>query len=167
MRKQQCRTQISFILCQLWIGAEEANSLESYKKKVSEIIKHPAAGLSAHSQPETGWKPLVKFLSDPQSISILRDLLLRSFPSTLGSLCFQITVSMAVILLNIWFSGTKTWPHHYAWTLPGRTLLTDICHFCCTNLRAKFRLFKWFGVFSPLFYGISVFFFKDAHLYLE
>ena len=39
--RQQCRTQISFILCQWWIGAEEANSLESYKKKVSEIIKHP------------------------------------------------------------------------------------------------------------------------------
>lgn len=61
MRKLQCRTQISFILCQLWIGAEEANSLQSYKKKVSQIIKHPAAGLSAHSHTETEWKPLVKF----------------------------------------------------------------------------------------------------------
>lgn len=54
MREQQRSAQISFILCQLWIGAEEANSLESYKKKVSEIIKQPATGLSAHSQPDWG-----------------------------------------------------------------------------------------------------------------
>lgn len=45
------------------MGAEEANSLESYKKKVPEIIKHPKAGLSAHSPPETECKPLVKFLT--------------------------------------------------------------------------------------------------------
>lgn len=52
--------QISFSLCQWGLGAEEAHSLDSYKKKVSEMLKEPAAGPGSHSQADrdTGEFPL-------------------------------------------------------------------------------------------------------------
>lgn len=49
---RSAHVQIGFSLCQFWMGAEEVNPLESYKKKVSEIIKYQAAALSIHLLPE-------------------------------------------------------------------------------------------------------------------
>lgn len=48
-------------------------------------MKQPAAAPSAHSQTARG-KPHVKFLSDPESISVWTEPLVRCFPPTLGSL---------------------------------------------------------------------------------
>lgn len=176
MRKQQCRTQISFILCQLW-GAEEANSLQSYKKKVSEIIKHPAAGLSAHSQTETEWKPLVKFLSDPQSISVLTDSVTHCFPPTLGSLfpgdCVDGSHSSEHLIFR---NKNPASSPYYSILQPGKThghcqgahfSLRNIVFFLSLSLCAQSSRFP--SDLSLLFLAFRhIFsFFKDACLHTE
>lgn len=82
--------QISFSLCQWGLGAEEAHSLESYKKKVSEMLKEPAAGPGSHSQADRGT---------------------RAF-----SLTFQASASKAERFLNLSFYGSK--PSSLIW-VPG------------------------------------------------
>lgn len=157
MCKQQSRTQISFILCQLWIGAEEANSLESYKKKVSEIIKHPAAGLSAHSQPDRDREETschVSFWpSEHQRFNRSTSSLL---PFLHCALCVRVDGSYSYEYLIF---RNKSWLHH--------------CSMSCR--RANVTHGHWQGehislrnfIFAALF-GISVFFFfKDARLNLE
>lgn len=145
MCAQQCRTQISFSLCQLWIGAEEANSLESYKKKVSEIIKHPAAGLSAHSQPDRDTEEtscqLYFWPSEHQHFNRFTSSL---FPFYFGSLC-------VFRWQSFWISEEQKLLLGPPWRMD-----TDRSHTWETYLRLKVKttqvFFSFFFVFQYLFF---------------
>lgn len=167
MREQQRSAQISFILCQLWIGAEEANSLESYKKKVSEIIKQPATGLSAHSQPDWGTVEtscqVSVWPSEHRHFNSLGSYKKNNFFYS----CTWLPVFVCVVAFKrifngspvnyLTFSGPETWHHHHHHHCVYCSL-TSVTHGHCQGAHVSLRNLFFFSFLLNYFFPFSIYF---------